>query len=253
MANGYFVYGGGWYHERIFLPVPGSDSLLYLISCCVTSSCPYGLYYTLIDLKANNDSGAVIQKNVPLNSYPAFDALMAVQHGNGRDWWVISQKWDGGSFNIPNNEFNLYLVTSNGISLHSQQYVGSSHVTNAGHLDQGILTHRGKAFALDGAEIPAAAFDIAEIDGVTEEILLRDLHRRVAAAMENEGWITAQQAAGIDSLTEQVGSESGGFCIVPKALHEGKREAHRSVVQWLLQGRFPHGPAPNHTLIAWPL
>ena len=89
MQNGNYVYGGGWYHERMFLPVPGSDSLLYLISCCVTSSCPFGLYYTLIDLKANNDSGAVIQKNVPLNSYPAFDALMAVQHGNGRDWWVF--------------------------------------------------------------------------------------------------------------------------------------------------------------------
>ena len=145
MQNGNYIYGGGWYHERLFLPVPGSDSLLYLISCCVTSSCPYGLYYTLIDLKANNDSGAVIQKNVPLNSYPAFDALMAVQHGNGRDWWVISQKWDGGSFNIPNNEFNLYLVTSNGIFLHSQQYVGSSHVTNAGHL---CFNNSGDKFAV---------------------------------------------------------------------------------------------------------
>ena len=82
MQNGEFVNGNGWYHDRLFLPVPGSDSLLYLISCCVTSSCPYGLYYTLIDLSANNDSGAVIQKNVPLNSYPAFDGLMAVQHGN---------------------------------------------------------------------------------------------------------------------------------------------------------------------------
>ena len=133
MLNGNYVYGGGWYHERLFLPVPGSDSLLYLISCCVTSSCPYGLYYTLIDLSANNDSGAVIQKNVPLNPYPAFDALMAVQHGNGRDWWVFSQKWDG-TGNATNNEFYVYLVSSSGITLHSHQYIGATHITGGGHL-----------------------------------------------------------------------------------------------------------------------
>ncbi|MBK9319934.1 MAG: hypothetical protein IPM91_14820 [Bacteroidetes bacterium] len=27
MSNGDLIYGSGWYHERLFLPVPGSDSL----------------------------------------------------------------------------------------------------------------------------------------------------------------------------------------------------------------------------------
>ena len=145
MQNGEFVYGNGWYHDRMFLPVPGSDSLLYLISCCVTSSCPYGLYYTLIDLSANNDSGAVIQKNVPLNSYPAFDGLMAVQHGNGRDWWILFQRWDGGSFNIPNNEIYIYSVNSSGISLHAMQNIGGTHRTNSGKLS---ISSDGSKFAV---------------------------------------------------------------------------------------------------------
>ena len=144
MQNGNFIYGGGWYHERLFLPVPNSDSLLYLFSCCVTSSCPFGLYYTLIDLTANNDSGTIIQKNVPLNNAPAFDALMAVPHGNGRDWWLLFQRWDG-SNGIPGyNNFYVYLIDSSGISLKSEQFVGQNHSTGLGHL---IFSPDGEHFA----------------------------------------------------------------------------------------------------------
>jgi hypothetical protein len=134
MQNGNFVYGNGWYHERLFIPVPGSDSLLYLFSCCVTSGSPFGLYYTLIDLSANNDSGAIIQKNVPINNYPAFDGLMAVQHGNGRDWWLLFQRWDGANGNIGYNDFFIYLVDSGGVHLNSQINVGTNHKTGGGHL-----------------------------------------------------------------------------------------------------------------------
>ena len=145
MQNGNYIFGGGWYHERLFLPFPGSDSLLYLISCGVTVSGPFGLYYTLIDLKANNDSGVVIQKNVPLNSYPAFDGLMAVQHGNGRDWWVLFQMWDGANFSGSYNDIFVYLVDSNGITLHSQQNIGASHTTNGGHL---VFNSQGNQFTV---------------------------------------------------------------------------------------------------------
>ncbi len=134
MLNGDQIYGPGWYHERLFLPVPDSDSLLYLFSCCVTSSCPFGLYYTLIDLSANSDSGAIIQKNVPINNYPAFDGLMAVQHGNGRDWWLLYQRWDGSNGNIGYNDFFIYLVDSGGVHLNSQINIGTYHKTGGGHL-----------------------------------------------------------------------------------------------------------------------
>jgi hypothetical protein len=144
MLNGNLIYGSGTYHERLFLPVPGSDSLLYLFSCCVTSSCPFGLYYTMIDITANSDSGVIIQKNVPLNSAPAFDALMAVQHGNGRDWWLLYQRWHGANFTTGYNNIYVYLVDSSGINLYSEQFVGQNHSTNAGHL---IFSPDGEHFA----------------------------------------------------------------------------------------------------------
>ncbi|MBK7965067.1 MAG: hypothetical protein IPK10_07110 [Bacteroidetes bacterium] len=93
IANGIDIVGEAWYHELIFLPVPGNDSLIYLFSIGVTGSSLFGLYFTLINYKANNDSGLVIQKNVQLNSFPAFDGLTAIRHGNGRDWWLVFQRW----------------------------------------------------------------------------------------------------------------------------------------------------------------
>ncbi len=143
MQNGNYIYGGGWYHERLFLPVPGSDSLLYLFSCCVTSSCPYGLYYSIVDLSANSDSGAVIQKNVPINNYPAFDALMAVRHGNGRDWWLLYQRWDG-TGSLTYNDYFVYLVDSFGIHFNSQINSGAGHKTGGGHLS---VSQQGNSFA----------------------------------------------------------------------------------------------------------
>ncbi len=37
--------------------------------------------------------------------------------------------------------------------------------------------------------------------------------------MEDEGGIPTEQPGGIDSLSEQIGSKSGGFSVVPKRLH----------------------------------
>ena len=74
------IFGAAWYHSSLFIPDPGNDSIIYLFTSGVTNN-PYGFYYSTINYKANNDSGAVIQKNVQLNNFPAFDALMAVRHG----------------------------------------------------------------------------------------------------------------------------------------------------------------------------
>ena len=56
-----------------------------------------------------------------------------------------------------------------------QHHVLIAHGGEFGHLDQRLHAHGGEAGALDGGEIPAAAFDVAEIDRITEEVLLRDL------------------------------------------------------------------------------
>jgi hypothetical protein len=134
VVNGIDIVGEAWYHELIFLPVEGSDSLVYLFSIGVTGSSLFGLYYTLINYKANNDSGVVIQKNVQLNTFPAFDGLTAVRHGNGRDWWLVFQRWYSPLGAGSTNDYYLYMISPSGITPSIVQYIGPTHDTNAGQL-----------------------------------------------------------------------------------------------------------------------
>ena len=125
------IYGAAWYHSSLFIPDPGNDSIIYLFTSGVTNN-PYGFYYSTINYKANNDSGIVIQKNVQLNNFPAFDALMSVRHGNGRDWWLIFQRWY--TNNTATSAFYLYYISDTGISGPSIQNTGSLRRCNGGQL-----------------------------------------------------------------------------------------------------------------------
>jgi hypothetical protein len=124
------IIGEGWYHEMVILPFPDSDSLAYIFSIGVTVPQNFGLYYTLINYKANNDTGIVIQKNVQLNNFPAFDGLTAVRHGNGRDWWLVFQRWDPVNF-TGLNDFYIYEINSLGINVNIQN-IGPFHTTGGG-------------------------------------------------------------------------------------------------------------------------
>ncbi len=136
------IKGNVWYHAGLFIPEPNNDSILYLFTAGVTSSNPFGLYYSKINYKANSDSGSIIAKNVQLNNFPAFDALMAVQHGNGRDWWLIFQRWYTNF--TPTDTFYIYQISPQGISGPTKQSIGSPHSTNLGHL---VFSTDGTKFA----------------------------------------------------------------------------------------------------------
>jgi hypothetical protein len=137
------IFGNLWYHSSLFIPDPGNDSIIYLFTTGVTND-PYGFYYSRINYKANNDSGVVIQKNVQLNNFPAVDGLMAVKHGNGRDWWVIFQRWYEPSGAISSDTFYVYLLTPSGLLGPFNQSIGSPHSTNLGHL---VFSNEGNTFA----------------------------------------------------------------------------------------------------------
>jgi hypothetical protein len=143
ITGGDYIFGGAWYHSTLLISDPINDSCFYLFTSGVTNN-PYGFYYTTINYKANNDSGLVIQKNVQLNNFPAFDGLMAVRHGNGRDWWVIFQRWFPPSGAQASNTFYLYLINDLGLNGPFLQSIGSNHSTNLGHL---IFSNNAEMFA----------------------------------------------------------------------------------------------------------
>ncbi len=131
ILNSDTLFADDFYHTINLTPYPGNDSLFYLFSIGVVGVIPYGLHYSIVNYKANNDSGIVIQKNIQLRNEPAFDGLTAVRHGNGRDWWLIFQKWDNISF-TPSNSFYIYKIDQSGIVIDSVQNIGPFHTTGGG-------------------------------------------------------------------------------------------------------------------------
>lgn len=96
------------------LPAPGKHDEYYFFHLATTihyKSSPF--YYTVVDMKGNNGLGLVTEKNKILlpggdsNQRDYIDPV-AVKHGNGRDWWVIS-----GEVQTPN--MYVFLVDPDGV------------------------------------------------------------------------------------------------------------------------------------------
>jgi hypothetical protein len=129
VLNGTSIVGEGWYRELVLFPFPGNDTLFILFSIGVTGSSQAGFYYSIVDMNANGGLGEVIQKNVQLQTFQNVDCLSAIKHGNGRDWWVFSRRWDN-----TNNEWSIYKVNDSGVSSPIITNVGSSQSTGFGNI-----------------------------------------------------------------------------------------------------------------------
>ncbi len=92
MDNGDSIISIPRLNGTMIIPNPAANNQYYVFNVLTNSnSYPFhGNFYSLVDLNYNNGLGKVIKKNVPLNSFTyAIDAIGAVKHGNGRDWWVV--------------------------------------------------------------------------------------------------------------------------------------------------------------------
>lgn len=80
--------------STMILPVPESDSkyLVFQMRLDITSD---GLsiwdkfFYSEVDMSANDGLGQVVKKKQVVLSDSLHDAVTAVRHGNGRDWWIV--------------------------------------------------------------------------------------------------------------------------------------------------------------------
>jgi hypothetical protein len=133
MQNGDSILGQGWYYEMTIIPDPGDDSSYYLFSLGVTNSSLPGLYYSKIYFDLQNPLGVVAQKNTQLLNFRMVDCLLAVKHGNGRDWWVIVRESPIGQA-VYNNSWYKFLVTPSGVSIMGIQNIGQLNGTNLGNI-----------------------------------------------------------------------------------------------------------------------
>ncbi len=120
MENGDTLVANGWYHEMQIIPNPANSNQYYIFHTGVTINPE--LYYSVIDMTYNNGLGKVIQKNTLLNNlngeYPT-DNLIAIKHGNGRDYWLLFKSY----FNY-NDSIHRYLISDQGISSEVIQRIG---------------------------------------------------------------------------------------------------------------------------------
>lgn len=72
------------------LPMPGtSDQFMMLHLRYHEDYYTYDLLYSSIDMTAQNGLGQVVSKNNLFATAKFVQALTAVRHGNGRDWWIV--------------------------------------------------------------------------------------------------------------------------------------------------------------------
>lgn len=117
MLNGDSIIGEVWYQELCITPKPNDNNKFYLFSLGTVVT--QGIYCSVIDMNLNGSNGAIIQKNLLIDSLDEMGGLTAIKHGNGRDWWLIIHDWNGG------NTFYKFLVTPSGISGAFIQSTGS--------------------------------------------------------------------------------------------------------------------------------
>jgi hypothetical protein len=130
MMDGDSIAGGGWYQEMVIVPNPADDSSYYLFTVGVTMQ--FGLMYSIIDMRGDGGLGAVTQKNVQLLNFLLVDCILAIKHGNGRDWWLLVRPSPVGF--MTNNIWHKFLIDPSGITAMPNQNLGTLNQTNSGRL-----------------------------------------------------------------------------------------------------------------------
>jgi hypothetical protein len=99
------------------------------------------LMYHIVDMNANNGAGEVISKNNIMlqDARLSHNRMAAVQHGNGRDWWLVKP-------HKQKHKFYNFLVTDNSISLYDSTDYGDTieHRLKNG---QSVFSEDGRQYA----------------------------------------------------------------------------------------------------------
>lgn len=148
MINGDSLVGEGWFREMLILPMPENDSLYYIFHIGVTSY--DGLFYSIVEPNYSNGIGRVISKNNRINlpNNNIADATCAIQHANGRDWWLLTHDWNGG------NTFYSILVTPYGLagpyatSIGSPSHYDALNIASSKHGSKLALANYGSLLEL---------------------------------------------------------------------------------------------------------
>jgi hypothetical protein len=108
---------------------------------CEQQDCSMQLYYTLIDGRANDGRGRVLDKGFLIMEDTLFAGMVtAMRHINGRDWWVIVWKQDS-------NEYVSVLVTEDGAEVQHREHIGDVMHWKSNGSTQAVFSPDGTKYA----------------------------------------------------------------------------------------------------------
>lgn len=130
MPNGDLDGSGGCgssFQSSLVVPHPKYEEKYYLFTTdCIENNSTGGLRYSIIDMSLDGGKGDVAVKDVLLTT-PVDESLTAVQHANGRDFWVICHK-------LHTDSFYVYHLTAHGITGLMKWKIGPTTPDYAGAL-----------------------------------------------------------------------------------------------------------------------
>ena len=127
MANGDSIICDVTYRDMIIIPVPGSSNLLYVFTISLGALNPGGIYKAIIDKTLQGGLGEVIQKNQRFSFFNPIDCIIAIRHGNGRDWWMVTKL---NNYPSANNQYYSFRISPAGISSPIIQNIGTQYAGN---------------------------------------------------------------------------------------------------------------------------
>lgn len=99
--------------ENVFIPDPGSADRVYLVRSKLTG----GLDYSLIDLTANSNLGAIVEGQKEVEFFAVGGRLMVASKADGSGYWLISADNNNGDNFCFIRTFD---VSASGISAHAE-------------------------------------------------------------------------------------------------------------------------------------
>ena len=143
LTNSWINWGFPFSQATLIIPFPEHSNLYYLFhesgEPAINSIQPMNLRYSIIDMNRNNGLGEVIEKNISLLEDTLYAGeLTAVKHANGRDWWVITHRYQS-------DLYFSFLITNDSIFGPYSQNIGS--VQAYGSDGQCVFSPDGKRLA----------------------------------------------------------------------------------------------------------
>jgi hypothetical protein len=169
-------YGYPFLQSNMFLPKPGSDYEYVLIHewRSGTDNTLSEVWYSTISFDPAHPLGEMTAIN-ELASDGDFDMMVsAVQHANGRDWWVVVPYWD--NFLLDIHAYYVYLLDPTGMRLWSEQDFTDVFWTASHYTGQTCFSPDGRYYARADPNNGLIVFEFDRCSGILSSPRRADLY-----------------------------------------------------------------------------